>query len=117
LAVESIDSYGNLSEFTNRSNMNHEGKTHQNVFVMPGGQKSEDESPTEYVGTSGSGDHFWGTSFSAAYASGLIAALWAHPSYDNQNSLQFLDHLKQNTDRTMSNFNNLIYGNGMLHFT
>ena len=76
LAIESINKAGQLSHFTNRANLNHEGKNHANVFVLPGGDKPAGGAPTEYVGTSKAGKQYYGTSFAAAYASGLIAALW-----------------------------------------
>lgn len=116
LAIESIDLAGNLSDFTNRSTKDHVGKTHTNVFILPGGQKFQGVPPTEYVGTSAGGKQHWGTSFSAAYASGLIAALWSTLAHSQKDGIEMLNHLKANAEKNLPSYDPATYGNGMMRF-
>ena len=117
LAIESVNKAKELSEFTNRATIDHEGKSHQNVFVLPGGEKLKSGTkPTEYVGTSSNGDEYYGTSFAAAYASGLIAALWTESSHSADDRQQLLDHLRNNADQSLPNYNSATHGNGLMQF-
>jgi hypothetical protein len=86
------------------------------VFVLPGGEKSSNAYPTEYIGTSASGDYYYGTSFSTAYASGIIAALWSDPANSSKDSTQLLAHLRKNADKKLPNYASSTHGNGMMKF-
>jgi subtilase family protein len=116
LALISINEARELSTFTNRSAIDHVGDPHPNVFVLPGGEEPAGAAATEYVGTCADGSRFFGTSFSTAYASGLIAALWSDPRYSWMSRLQLLDHLKGTADNQLPNFSPLTHGHGMLRF-
>src|SRR5205814_4105514 len=117
LAIESINKARELSQFSNRATIDQEGKNHQNVFVLPGGEKPAGAlQPTEYVGTSSAGQEYYGTSFAAAYASGLIAALWSQPAHSSDDRQQLLDHLRANADQSLPNYDYTIHGNGLMQF-
>ena len=116
LGIESVNLAKGLSEFSNRAAVDHEGNTHPNVFVLPGGEKPLKSTPTEYIGTSSAGAQYYGTSFSAAYASGIIAALWLQPSHNTKDRSQLLDHLRKNADKSLPNYNYSTHGNGMIQF-
>lgn len=117
LAIESINRSRQLSQFTNRANIDHVGQNHANVFVLPGGDKPAGvKAPTEYVGTSQSGHQYYGTSFAAAYASGLIAALWSDPAHNGDDRATLLDHLRNNADQTLPGYAAATHGNGLMRF-
>jgi hypothetical protein len=110
LAIESINSSNTLSDFSNYSTINHVSESHNNVFVMPGGNNS----PRENIFDSADFDTF-GTSFAAAYASGVIAQLWS----DN-NKLAVADLIKliktNYVDKSFTGYNPANHGNGMIKF-
>jgi subtilisin family serine protease len=114
LAIESINKAKELSAFSNRGDLDHQSDPHQNVFVLPGGERQPGAAPSEFVGTSNSGQEFWGTSFAAAYASGLIAALWSEAAHANDTRAQVLDHLRANADQALPNYSSATHGNGLM---
>jgi subtilisin family serine protease len=116
IAIESINQSRQLSAFSNRGTLDHDGKSHPNVFVLPGGERQKNLPPTEYVGTSAAGAEYWGTSFAAAYASGLIAALWSQAGNSEKSREQMLNYLRQNADSALPNYLSLTHGNGMMRF-
>lgn len=116
IAIASINKAKELSDFTNRGAVTEDGSVHDNVFVMPGGERTGEDDPTEYVGTAANGDRFWGTSFAAAYASGLIAALWSESSHSGKDAATFLDHLRSHTDQSLPNYLYTTHGNGLMQF-
>ena len=74
VAVESVNQALELSRFSNCGTKDHEGNPRDHVFVLPGGEEAATGStPTEWLGVAATGDELHGTSFAAAYASGLIA--------------------------------------------
>lgn len=115
IAVESLNKAKELSQFTNRSSLDHEGKRHDNVFVLPGGDKQKNVA-SEHVGTTAAGNEFYGTSFAAAYATGLIAALWSQPAHAAKDRNALLDHLRRNTDAHLPNYHFDTHGHGMMQF-
>ncbi|HEX6901820.1 MAG TPA: S8 family serine peptidase [Thermoanaerobaculia bacterium] len=116
VAIASINDAGDLSDFTNRSVTDHEGNPHQNVFVLPGGEKVANNNPSEYVGDSAAGHQFWGTSFSAAYASGLIAGLWSRPEHAGKDRQDMLKHLRNKADAGHPTYVASTHGNGLMRF-
>lgn len=116
LAIESIDSSGQLSDFSNRSTQDHFGNSHENVFVLPGGQKFRDKAAIEIIGKSAGGEEYYGTSFSAAYASGLIGAMWSSYQHSQRDSYDMLKLLKSNSEKKLSHYDPATYGNGMMKF-
>ena len=116
VAIESVDLSGTLSDFSNHATTDNEGNAHSSVFVLPGGQQPQNAQPTEYVGTSADGTQRCGTSFAAAYASGLIAALWSEPQHSGKDRTQLLDHLRSMADKKLPNYDPLTHGNGLMLF-
>jgi subtilisin family serine protease len=118
IAIASINLAGELSAFSNRGTTAHkDNSVHPNVFVLPGGEKLQGNSTaTEYIGISPTGTEHYGTSFSTAYASGLIAALWAEPQHSGKDRDRFLDHLRLNADKNLPDYNSATHGNGMMRF-
>jgi hypothetical protein len=116
IAVESLELSGGLSDFSNRATIDHQGDVHPNVFALPGGQQLNGQAPTEYVGTTASGEQFCGTSFAAAYASGLIAAWWSSSTNTNKDHTTVLKELKANADNTIPNYDRGIHGNGLMQY-
>ena len=116
IAIESINKAKELSRFTNRSTIDHAGDTHKNVFVLPGGEEDTNANPTEYVGTSTSGAQYYGTSFAAAYASGLIAEFWTQPTHSSKDRNALLSELRANADKSVPNYVAATHGNGLMRF-
>lgn len=116
IAVASVNLGKQLSAFTNRAAIDQVGSRHYNVFVLPGGEKLQAAAPTEYIGTSSTGEKYYGTSFSAAYASGIIAGLWSQSFNIGKDRAQLLDHLRKNADSNLPNYNYSTHGNGMMRF-
>jgi hypothetical protein len=116
IAVASVNLGKQLSAFTNRAAIDQVGSRHHNVFVLPGGEKPQATAPTEYIGTSSTGEKYYGTSFSAAYASGIIAGLLSQPSNTGKDRAQLLDHLRKNADSNLPNYNYSTHGNGMMRY-
>jgi subtilisin family serine protease len=114
VAVESVDGALNLSRFSNRSTLDHEGHSHKNVFLVPGGRGVPQGTPSEYVGMSASGALHWGTSVAAAYASGIIARVWSDPQRLNWNRTQVLTHLHQTASTAVPNYLAATHGNGLM---
>jgi subtilisin family serine protease len=116
VAVESINKSMGLSGFTNRAALDNVGNNHKNVFVLPGGEKLTTSAASEYIGTSSIGGQFYGTSFAAAYASGLIAAIWADASHSSKNRDQILSHLRNKANQSLTGYQFSTHGNGMMQF-
>lgn len=74
VAIESINGVGNLSHFTNHIGTGR--NPHSWAFVAPGGDHASDGSVTEeaLAETKDQSNTFYGTSFAAAYATGVAAA-------------------------------------------
>jgi hypothetical protein len=62
-----------LASYSNSGATDEVGATHQNVFLCPGGDPRANEGPA----LESNGSVAYGTSFAAAYMSGLLAAAWA----------------------------------------
>lgn len=110
IAVESINSSRDLSSFSNYGAEDANGNHHHNVFVLPGG-----EFPTPNQGAESimaAADDIYGTSFAAAYASGLIACLRSAPGFETKSRDELLDHLRQSVDA--EGYDSLLHGNGLM---
>jgi subtilisin family serine protease len=116
MAIESVDSSGNLSEFTNRSTIDHESNDHPNVFVLPGGQKDQSGNTTEYAVETSTGKRYFGTSFAAAYASAVIANTWLEPAHTSKDAQQLAAYLQTNADHSIPNYLSQTHGNGLMRF-
>lgn len=116
VAVESLNKSKELSRFTNRSTIDHVGDTHRNVFVLPGGDEDQHSNVSEYIGTSTNGAEYYGTSFAAAYASGLIAEFWSQSSHSAKDRKTILNELRTNADTSIPNYVASTHGNGLMQF-
>ena len=111
-ALGSIDHNTVRSNFSNYGAKDHNQQPHANLFFAPGGGSKE------YVGSVMPGNiDQQGTSFSAAYASGLIACMQSEPGYAGVRAGKLLDDLRtlSNTSTNMKHFKAAEDGNGMLH--
>jgi subtilisin family serine protease len=114
VAVESINAAKELSDFTNRGSLDHEGNVHESVFVLPGGQEGP---PCECVGTTADGTEYWGTSFAAAYGSATVAAVWSRPRNSGKKAAEILGVLRANSDTNLPQFSTATYGKGLMRYT
>lgn len=118
LAAVAIDSAGRIARFSNRSNRTQEDRVHENVFVLPGGETEPDGTASEYVGRSGDGTLHWGTSMASAYATGVLAALWASDAHAHATSAELLavlrDRAAADARRSLPGFATETHGNGRL---
>lgn len=111
IAVESINKAGNLSDFSNCSDRDHNGDDHPNVFVLPGGQKS----PLECAITASDGTDHYGTSFAAAYGSAVVAATWSRDS--TKTASDVIQDLKNDADTSvLPHYDRAKHGNGLMKF-
>jgi subtilisin family serine protease len=116
IAIESLNKARDLSRFTNRSTYDQTGANHNYVFVLPGGEVDASANATEYIGTSTSGAQFYGTSFAAAYASGLIAEFWSQAQHGSKDRTAILAELRANADTSVPNYATSTHGNGLMVF-
>ena len=117
LAIGSINSQGKLSHESNWGPQYNDPKDPDNHFVCPGGDDAC--YPEEVVGSFGAHDSsLWhGTSFAAAYASGVLANVVAQRwgSYDYQQTLH--DLRKAADHKPLANYDSKKHGHGILRFT
>jgi subtilisin len=116
LAIESIDHTYNLSAFSNRSKVSAERIPHDKVFVLFGGQKNENNQITEYVATSKEGKKYCGTSFSAAYATGIISAIWSMKKYCSCTAEEIIEYVEKNAYSKFPSYDKTIHGKGLIQF-
>jgi hypothetical protein len=97
LAVGAVNSRGELSAESNYGNQYITSGLPDNHFVCPGGDHKE--APPETVGSFGLKDnmHWHGTSFAAAYATGVVANLIAQQDEDTDYAA-ILDSLRNSAD-------------------
>ena len=96
LAISSITSKNELSSDSNYGDQDQTGGTHDNHFVVPGGEMLAGQA--ESVLTDSFGGVYRGTSFAAAFATAVVAnrlSAQGLPSYQRD---QFVMQLRQNAD-------------------
>jgi hypothetical protein len=96
LAISSITSKNELSSHSNYGDRDQTGGTHDNHFVLPGGETLAGQA--ESVLTDSFGGAYQGTSFAAAFATAVVAnrlSAQGLPSYQHD---QFVTQLRQNAD-------------------
>jgi subtilisin family serine protease len=116
IAVGSIDSARQLSGFSNYGTTAHGGTKHPHFYLLPGGQAAKGATTaTETVGVTKT-PHVprWGTSFSAAYATGAIALMLSSKS-PTPSRATLLSHLQRHADS--AGYNGQAHGNGLLQVT
>ena len=105
VAVGSVDSTRRMSPFSNHGAIDENGGSHPNLFFAPGGGQ-----PDEIVATSGSRPAgFWGTSFSAAYATSVIV----HALAGGQSPAFVLAGLRQKAGR-LDGHDKDLHGSGLI---
>jgi subtilisin family serine protease len=108
VAVSSITSTRQMSSFSDYGERDHVGAPHENRYVLPGGEKGE-----SVGGFVGNPRGYWGTSFAAAYASGVIGNVLSRSQPFG--SLQpLLNGLKAGADRRLPNYLPAKFGNGLM---
>jgi subtilisin family serine protease len=117
LAIGAINSKGELSTESNYGEQYNEGGTPDSRFVCPGGDDATD--PPETVGSFGQkdGSYWHGTSFAAAYASGIAANLLAQRVGEDDQYTAILDEIKKNADsKTLVEYDQKKerYGHGLM---
>jgi hypothetical protein len=112
VAVESVNSQGVPSSFSNVGAQDQVGNVHPWVFALPGG----DDKIPEYVGRdTTSGTDSFGTSFACAYATGLIARLWSDPLHQSKSKSQLLAILKASASTAaVSGYQAKLHGHGLM---
>ena len=96
LAIGGITSQNELSSDSNYGDQDEAGVTHNNHFVMPGGETLA--SQAESVLTDSFGGDYRGTSFAAAFATGVVANRLRAQGLQSYQQDQFVTSLRQNAD-------------------
>lgn len=112
LAVTSVNLARELSTFSNYGDLDAAGDQHQNRFALPGGDAAP--RPLESVGSfAGGATDVCGTSYAAAYATGVIASrlgILGAP----QGAKAFVAALRGSSDRKFAAYDSLRHGNGIM---
>jgi subtilisin family serine protease len=117
LAVVAINTSGRLSGFSNHGVVDHTQGPHPNVFAAPGGDTVKTRwggrRTTEKVGATAKGDKpYYGTSYAAAYATGVVAAhIAANPGITSSKTLS---DLRTQADKDPSWYVPQQHGNGVI---
>lgn len=116
IAVGSVTSERRLSRFSNWGIAAHAHGPHKNRFVLPGGDTAApDGLGEEFVATMRSdGKRFHGTSFAAAYASAIVAAMRLRLALG---PVDLLHALRGAADQTFPGYDYALHGNGFLRLT
>ncbi len=113
LAIGAVTSHRVLSSDCNSGDADQTGKPHKNHFVLPGGER--DPVIVEPVLTSTGGRNWSGSSFAAAFASGLVAELLGRQGLQSFDFGVFVEALRQGADKKLPNYPTTGYGNGLMH--
>lgn len=111
VAIMSINSNYEISDFSNRSTIDQLGNAHPLVFLAPGGNQHPPEMLfTDYIKTSG-----LGTSFAVAYASAIICGVWS--KNESLSASELLQRVKnEHVHKDFSTYTESSCGNGLLVF-
>jgi len=113
LAIGAITSQRVLASDCNKGDDDEAGSPHKNHFVLPGGESNP--AKTEPVLRSGGGKNWSGSSFSAAFASGLVAELLNRNGIANFDFASFVDGLRQTADKNLlPTYSAAEFGNGLM---
>jgi Subtilase family len=98
LAIGAVTQRGTRASYSNAGSVDHDGVRHENVFVLPGGEDTSSECVAERKRPSSK--YFAGTSFAAAFASGLLANVLAKQHEDGvvPDPDKTIQHLRSNAD-------------------
>jgi hypothetical protein len=115
LAIGAVNSKGELSSESNYGDQYVDPGSPDNHFVCPGGDHKA--VPPETVGSFGLKDNLrWhGTSFAAAYATGVVANLLARQDEEDSDSAAILDSLRNKADsQSLVAYDPKKYGHGIM---
>jgi hypothetical protein len=108
VAVGSLTSTLERSPFSNYGALDHESRRHPSLFFMPGGDNTPGHQ--EQVATSPAVPRdFWGTSFSCAYATAIVAML--RSSHDAASTVS---HLQETAQSDIQNYDPDLHGRGRM---
>jgi subtilisin family serine protease len=109
IAVGALDSKCSRSPISNYGAVDHVGDLHSNVFFVPGGGSGE------FVGsTANPAKNLEGTSFAAAYASGLVALYLSQPTTIDRSRHTTLGYFRTHADRSFPAYSHREHGNGLM---
>jgi subtilisin family serine protease len=118
LAVVSLNKYYEKSGFSNFGDENFWGDKHPNLFAAFGGEKD-----SESIFYSPFGINGWGTSFSAAYMTGLVAYIWSiakeTEEYQNFNPPnRMIEYLLKHycVNKDFAAYKQEVFGHGIIKF-
>jgi subtilisin family serine protease len=115
LAIGGITSKSELSSDSNYGDQDEAGNVHNNHFVMPGGETLAGQA--ESVLTDSSGGAYRGTSFAAAFATGVVANRLQAQGLGSVQQGQFVASLRQSADsRSLPRYAQEVekYGHGIM---
>jgi subtilisin family serine protease len=113
LAIGAITSQRILASDCNKGDEDQAGSPHKNHFVLPGGETNP--AKIEPVLRSGRGKNWSGSSFAAAFASGLIAELLNRGGIARFDFDSFVDGLRQRADKNLlPTYSTAEFGNGLM---
>ena len=113
LAIGAITSQRVLASDCNKGDDDQAGSPHKNHFVLPGGESNP--ARTEPVLTSGGGKNWSGSSFAAAFASGLVAELLNRTGIASFDFDSFVGGLRQSADKNLlPTYSSAEFGNGLM---
>lgn len=118
IAIGAVNSKGELSTESNYGNQYVFSDGPDNHFVCPGGDHKTE--PSETVGSFGRNDKLrWhGTSFAAAYASGVVANLIAQQDEEDSDCAAILDMLRDRADSTrLIAYDSRKHGHGIMRLS
>jgi subtilisin family serine protease len=111
LAISAVTSRCERSSFSNYGSANAGGAPHSNRFAIPGG---ETKAPAEPIGGFGTAaDNVAGTSHAAAYATGVVAHLYARALARQQGSAEVMAALHKSVDKRFPGYTPAEHGNGI----
>lgn len=113
LAIGGVTSQLKLSSDCNTGEFDQAGEPHKNHFVLPGGER--DPTMAEPVLSSPGGANWSGSSFAAAFASGLVVELLSRQDPQSFDFGAFVEALRQSAEKMLPNYSAAQHGNGLMH--
>ena len=111
IAVGAVDSTGARSPKSNYGNLDHKNMAHDSLFFAPGGGGAET------VGTTNPGSKTYaGTSFAAAYVSGLLAKLQSDLTLKKSDAASLVASLRTSANASQAMSGHVVsdHGNGLI---
>jgi subtilisin family serine protease len=107
-----------LASYSNYGAKDERGEPHQNVFLCPGGNPNP--AAIEGPALESDGSAAWGTSYAAAYMSGLLASTWAANTACDEPCPACREHVLTSArfaakKKGLMNYDQRWHGNGLAH--